>query len=137
MAAGWFGKATLGNNMWDSMQIHKDVQGPTTLCLLPWYLYILQTERVLAFSFLPVRTFCSGNRGEQKAVGLKEFHTTHCVLQSRHHYNSQEIPDLTLWLSTLAVLTQPFRGAHVGTLLHKSRRIRRTITHDFSPFALA
>lgn len=79
MAAGWFGKATLGNNMWDSMQIHKDVQGPTTLCLLPWYLYILQTERVLAFSFLPVRTFCSGNRGEQKAVGLKRSSTQRTV----------------------------------------------------------
>lgn len=34
-------------------------------------------------------------------------------------------------------LTHPFSRAQVGTLLHKSRRMRRTITQDFNPFARA
>lgn len=56
-------------------------------------------------------------------------------IQALLHFSGELKPGL--WLSTLSVLTHPFSGAHVGTLLHKSRRIRRTITHDFSPFALA
>lgn len=34
-------------------------------------------------------------------------------------------------------LTHPLRGSQAGTLLHKSLKIRRTITPDFKPFTLA
>lgn len=34
-------------------------------------------------------------------------------------------------------LTHPLRGPQVGTRVHRSLRTRMTMTHDFSPLALA
>lgn len=75
--------------------------------------------------------------GEQRDGGRRRSLIQDSAFSSPDAATTLRRSDVTLWPSALSVLTQPFSGAHVGTLLHKSRRIRRTITHDFSPFALA